>query len=134
MDSESYSEKLENYMINAYFANNINDEKIFDNTIKKNKFELYNTENCIRNLKFNNQDCKELIQHRDMLQFKLDLIRKTHINYIFDKFYEFKKQAILKLIIETPSFLLFNDPNITSYIISSEFNDLAFKRYISVFL
>ena len=128
MDSESYSEKLENYMINAFFANNINDEKSFDETMRKPRLELYIVENNLKQVEKTSEKYKELIELRDNIR---SLLGKNHLNYIFDKFYELKKEAILKLISETPPVLLFNDLQFASYIINSEITDLAFKRFIS---
>jgi hypothetical protein len=128
MDSESYSEKVENYMINAFFANNINDEKSFDETMRKPRLELYIVENNLKQVEKTSEKYKELIELRDKIR---SLLGKNHLNYIFDKFYELKKEAILKLIIETPPVLLFNNIQFTSYILNTEVNDLAFKRFIS---
>ena len=127
MDSESYSEKVENYMINAFFANNINDEKNFDETMRKPRLELYIVENNLKQVEKTSEKYKELIELRNNIR---SLLGKNHLNYIFDKFYELKKEGILKLISETPPVLLFNDIQFANYIINSELNDLAFKRFI----
>lgn len=127
MNSESYSEKVENYMINAFFANNIDDEKSFDETMKKTRLELYIVENNLKQVEKTSEKYKELLELRNKIRSELG---KNHLNYIFDRFYELKKEAILNLISKTPPVLLFNDLQFASYIINTEINDLAFKRFI----
>jgi hypothetical protein len=127
MNSESYYEKLENCMINAFFANNIDDEKKFDETMRKSRLELYIVENNLKQAKNPSKKYKELIELRDTIR---NTLGKNHLNYIFDRFYELKKEAILKLINETSPVLLFNDLYLASCIINTEISDLAFKQYI----